>query len=163
QDRLRETAEACRGRGAETGEIVVDVRERAAVAQHLVEIDSRSPVDLVIANAGVSLPNSLNPAEDHSVHEEIDINLVGALNTALPLAPAMAARRHGQIALMSSLAAFAPQPSSPGYSATKAALLSYGLAFRERLRPTGVKVNVICPGFIDTGMGARYRGWRPLA
>ncbi len=38
----------------------------------------------------------------------------------------------------------------------------YGLALRERLRSRGVRVNVICPGYVETAMGSRYRGWRPL-
>jgi short-subunit dehydrogenase len=75
----------------------------------------------------------------------------------------MTARGRGQIAFVSSLAAYAPLPSSPGYSASKAAVLVYGLALRERVRERGVRVSVICPGYIDTAMGERYGGWRPLA
>lgn len=151
----------CRALGAKAEAIVLDVTERAAVAAELSRVDEAGAVDLVVANAGVALPTT-GGAADLSVYGEIDVNLVGALNTILPLAPLMAARGLGQIALMSSLAAFAPLPSSPGYGATKAALLVYGLALRERLRPSGVRVNVICPGYVDTDMGARYRGWRPL-
>lgn len=163
-ERLAASAAACRSRGAVVEEIRVDVRDRAALAGHLLRWDAAGPVDLVIANAGVALPTAgAGPGEDPTVYGEIDVNLVGALNTALPLAPAMAARRRGQIALVSSLAAFAPLPNSPGYSASKAALLVYGLAFRERLRASGVSVNVICPGYVETEMGERYGGWRPLA
>lgn len=162
--RLAACAAECRRRGALAEEIRVDVRDRAALAGHLARWDALAPVDLVIANAGVALPTAGGgPGDDPTVYGEIDVNLVGALNTALPLAPAMVARGHGQIALVSSLAAFAPLPDSPGYSASKAALLVYGLAFRERLRASGVRVSVICPGYVDTAMGERYGGWRPLA
>jgi short-subunit dehydrogenase len=75
----------------------------------------------------------------------------------------MRARGAGQIALVSSLAGFAPLPDSPGYSAAKAALIAFGLASRERLRGTGVSVCVVCPGYVATEMGARYKGWRPLS
>ncbi len=163
RDRLRTVATACRARGADAEEIILDVRERGLLAERLRSFDEVRPVDLVIANAGVALPSSDDPGEDLSAYGEIDVNLVGALNTALPLVPAMAARGRGQIAFMSSLAAFAPLPSSPGYSASKAAVLVYGLGIRERLRPAGLRVNVICPGYVDTEMGERYRGWRPLA
>lgn len=156
-------AEACRAEGATVEAIVLDVRDREGLAARLLACDAEAPVDLVIANAGVALPTGGMAAEDPSVHGEIETNVVGTLNTVLPLVPAMAARGRGQVALMSSLAAFAPLPASPGYSASKAALLTYGLALRERLRATGVRVNVICPGYVDTEMGTRYRGWRPLA
>ena len=162
QARLAAVAARCRARGAAVDEIVLDVRERDALAARLGDFDAVRPVDLVIANAGVALPAG-EPGRDLSSYDEIDINLVGALNTVLPLLPAMTARGRGQIAFVSSLAAFAPLPGSPGYSASKAAVLVYGLALRERLRPHGVRVSVICPGYIDTEMGARYRGWRPLA
>ncbi|WP_375460398.1 SDR family NAD(P)-dependent oxidoreductase [uncultured Enterovirga sp.] len=158
---LEGIAAGCRARGAAVETILLDVRQREALAQRLLGLDDAAPVDLVVANAGVALPTG-NGAVDLTVYGEIDVNLVGALNTILPLAPRMAARGRGQIALMSSLAAFAPLPSSPGYGATKAALLVYGLALRERLRGAGVRVSVICPGYIDTEMGERYRGWRPL-
>ena len=157
-DRLGEVARTCRASGAEVEEILIDIRDRRALAERLRAVDACVPVDLVIANAGVALPTG----EADAAYDEIDVNLVGALNTVLPLVPAMSSRGSGQIALMSSLAAFAPLPSSPGYSASKAAVLVYGLALRERLWAGGVRVNVICPGFIDTEMGARYRGWRPL-
>ena len=163
RDGLLATATECRARGASADIMAIDIRDREGLGQALLAFDDSSPVDLVIANAGVALPNAGGLGEDLSVRGEIDINLLGTLNTILPLAPAMVRRRHGQIALMSSLAAYAPQQSSPGYSASKAAILVYGLALRDRLRPAGIRVNVICPGYIDTEMGQRYRGWRPLA
>lgn len=91
-----------------------------------------------------------------------DTNLGGTLNTCLPLLPAMLARGGGQIAFMSSLAALSPLPDAAAYSGSKAAILAYGLALRQKLRAGGIRVSVICPGFVATGMGARYNGWRPL-
>lgn len=162
RDAIAITAAACRARGAEAEEIVLDVRDRDALAARLARFDEAGAVDLVVANAGIALPAG-EIGQDRSAYEEIDVNLVGALNTVLPLLPRMTARRHGQVAFVSSLAAYAPLPSSPGYSASKAAVLVYGLALRERVRPCGVRVSVICPGYVDTDMGARYLGWRPLS
>jgi short-subunit dehydrogenase len=54
------------------------------------------------------------------------------------------------------------QARGTSYSGSKAALLAYGLALRERLHHEGVKVNVVCPGFVTTPMAARYLGWKPL-
>jgi short-subunit dehydrogenase len=63
---------------------------------------------------------------------------------------------------LSSIAALAPLPDAAAYSASKAALLAYGLAMRERLRDDGIKVNVVCPGFVTTPMAQAYLGWKPL-
>ena len=159
---LDETASLCRAQGAETELVPLDVRDEARLRERLLDLDRRGPVDLVVANAGVALPAGDLSASEAATRDEIAVNLLGALNTALPLLPAMAARGRGQVAVVSSLAAFVPLPDSPGYSASKAALAVYGLALREKLRPAGVRVNVICPGYVETDMGSRYRGWRPL-
>lgn len=156
------TAAACRDRGSETVEILQDVRDRDGLRARLLDFDALYPVGLVVANAGVALPTHGDEEAADASYGEIDINLVGALNTALPFVGPMRTRGGGQIALVSSIAAFAPLPDSPGYSASKAALLVYGLALRERLRGSGIRVNVICPGYVDTEMGARYQGWRPF-
>jgi short-subunit dehydrogenase len=63
---------------------------------------------------------------------------------------------------MSSIAGLVPLPDSPSYSASKAAVLSYGLALRDRLYDAGIRVSVLCPGFIDTPMAARIKGWKPF-
>lgn len=159
---LGRVAEACRTRGASAVELAVDIRDRDALRERLFAFDNRYPVDLVLANAGVALPAGDDEALESGSYGEIEVNLVGALNTILPFVPLMRARRRGQLALVSSLAALAPLPDSPGYSGSKAALLVYGLALRERLRAAGIRVNVICPGYVETDMGSRYQGWRPL-
>ena len=162
RDRLAGICTMCRGRGAVADALVRDTRDAAGLAAELLAFDGAAPVDLVIANAGVALPTVADPAVDTSVRGEVDINIGGTLNTVLPLLPALAGRGRGQVAIVSSLAAFAPLPGSPGYSASKAALLVYGLALRQRLAQTGIGVSVVCPGYVETEMGARYRGWRPF-
>lgn len=160
--RLEEVAAACRALGAETEVAVADVRDRAAMAGLMGRLDEHAPIDLLIANAGVQKPTRDDPGDVAAAYDEIETNLLGALNTAVPIVERMAARGRGQIALMASLAAYAPLPESPGYSASKAGLLVYGLSLRARLLPAGVRVSVVCPGYIDAGMGRRYRGWKPF-
>jgi short-subunit dehydrogenase len=160
---LGEVAAGCRSAGADVVVVAADVRERETLRDRLLAFDAEHPVDLVIANAGIQLPTGDDAATENATYGEIEVNLGGALNSVLPLLGPMRARGAGQIALISSLAAFAPLPDSPGYSAAKAALVAYGLATRERLRGTGIKVNVACPGYVETAMGARYRGRRPMS
>ena len=161
-DGLAGVAARCRSAGASVQEILADIRDRDGLREKLLAYDALHPADLVVANAGVALPSEGDAGLESASYGEVEVNLQGALNTILPFVPAMRERGRGQIAVVSSLAAFAPLPDSPSYSATKAALFVYGLALRERLRGAEIKVNVICPGYIDTDMGTRYKGWRPL-
>jgi short-subunit dehydrogenase len=66
-----------------------------------------------------------------------------------------AARRRGHLAIVGSLAGFLSLPGSPAYCASKAAIRIYGHALRRRLAPEGVRVTVICPGFMDTSLAQR--------
>lgn len=160
-DRLERVASACREMGAADVSIgVFDVRDRAALGGWIRHFDGEHAVDLVIANAGIltGTPSDggLEPADDG--YRLLETNILGVANTVHPLLGPFAARRRGQIAVVSSLAAFGPMPDMPSYGASKAAMLSYGLALREAMRPHGVQVNVICPGFIATDMTRQYIG-----
>ncbi len=162
--RLAAVADACAAVGATTTLATLDVRNRAELSDWLLAFDAERPVDTVIANAGIaagSLPGGHPEQADH-VYEVLDVNLWGALNLALPLIPRMRARRAGRVALMSSLSAFAPLPGAEAYSASKAALLTFGLALRQSLAPDGVAVNVVCPGFVTSPMSALFTGKKPM-
>jgi len=120
------------------------------------------PGSWVIANAGVS---------EETVGLERDIvgatravfsaNVDGVFNTVLPLIPAMKERRAGRIVLMSSLASTAAMPGAVAYSASKAAIRTYGEALRGLLYRDGVRVNVICPGYVQSEMTAKNKYHMP--
>lgn len=161
--RLGSVAQACRARGASVETVSLDVRDRAAMRAFLDDGFARRPIDLAIVNAAINGGDPAGGVESAEVgFETIDINLVGAMNVALPLVRLMSARGSGQIGLLSSLAAYAPLPDAPAYSGAKAALLAHGLALRAKLRPLGVRVSVVTPGYVKTPMGGDYKGWRPL-
>ncbi|HVY12918.1 MAG TPA: SDR family NAD(P)-dependent oxidoreductase [Alphaproteobacteria bacterium] len=149
---LENLAQSLRQRGAEVWTAAADVTDREATARILEEADNRLPVDLLIANAGIS-GGTFGAGESATQARAIfNVNLEGALNTVFPLIPRMSARRRGQIALMASLAGFRGFPAAPAYCASKAALRIYGEGLRGELAPLDVEVNVICPGYIDTPM-----------
>jgi short-subunit dehydrogenase len=162
--RLGEAAAAARARGAAVETAVLDVTDRAAMARALGAFDAAGPVELLIANAGVSAGTRADGAAEspEDARRVIATNLIGAFNTVEPLAGPMAARGRGQIALMSSVAALRPLADMPAYSASKAAVRAWGVSLRGALGPRGVAVTVICPGFVTSPMSARHRGFKPF-
>ncbi len=74
----------------------------------------------------------------------------------------MRQRGNGQIALVSSLAAYRGMPVTPAYCASKAAVKSYGEALRGWLSPEGIQVNVICPGFVNSDMSDTFSAPKPF-
>ncbi len=152
EERLREIANLCMENEASVRTYAVDVAQCEAMAACLHAIDRESPVDLVIANAGISAGTGGGTEDDDQVRSIFATNVDGVLNTIQPLIEPMTARKRGQIAIISSLAGIRALPSCPAYSASKAAVRYYGEALRGVLGKHGVRVNVVCPGYIDTPM-----------
>lgn len=151
--RLEEVAQYCRELGAQVECYVLDVRDRESMRSWLEAIDSEKKVDLVIANAGISGGLGGSKIEDSTqINEIFAVNLFGVLNTIEPLLPRMIERGQGQIAIMSSLAGFRGFPGAPAYAASKAAVRIYGESLASALSSSGVKVHVICPGFVVSPM-----------
>jgi short-subunit dehydrogenase len=160
--RLAGVAEACRAMGAAVEATAVDVTDRPAMERWLAAADARQPLDLVIANAGISGGTSGAGEGAAQTRRIFEINVTGLLNTVLPAIPPMRARGWGQIALMSSAASFRGMPSAPAYTASKAAVRAYGEALRGVLAPAGIRVSVICPGFVRSRITHANRFPMPL-
>ena len=153
--RLDAVAAACRARGATVDAGRIDVVDRAKLAEWVTAFDDAHPVDLVIANAGISIDKDNSALDDFSVvRRTLDVNFGGMLNTLEPLVARMKARRKGQIAVVSSLAGFVGLPYSASYNASKAAVRVWGESIRYVLRKTGIGVSVICPGFVESRLTA---------
>ena len=116
-----------------------------------------APVDLTIANAGVSVGNNGGVETAEQTRHVFDVNIGGVLNTVLPTVDLCAARGKGQIALLSSLAGYRGLPGAAAYSASKNCVRAWGEALRGCLKKQNVEVNVICPGFVKSGITAKNR------
>lgn len=160
--RLRPLAESCEARGARALTLACDVADTAALAEALERLLQDTPVDLAIVNAGAASTRTGDDEPWPDIDRVIDVNVRGALATVNALVPHMLRRGHGQIGLVSSLAAYHGLPVSPAYSASKAALKAYGEAMRGWLGPRGVAVSVILPGFVRTAMHERFPAPRPF-
>ena len=153
-ERLEGVAAQCRTRGSNVQTATIDVRSRDELKAWIERFDRDHPVDLVFANAGVmaGTPPSGEIELPDAGAAVIETNVLGVLNTLQPLLKPMMTRGRGQIAILSSLAGFVPLPDAPSYCASKSAVMSYGLSLRSLLAPRGIRVSVICPGYIVTPM-----------
>lgn len=152
--RLDDVAKHCMDKGAIVNSKIIDVADADAMGRWLFDIDQQCPVDLIIANAGISAgtQGSSKLESREQINSVFDINLHGVLNTIHPLMDIMVERRSGQIAIMASLAGYRGWPGAPAYCASKAAVKIYGESLRTNLAKYDVKVNVICPGFVKSRM-----------
>ena len=112
-------------------------------------------VDVLIANAALPASGAFTELTQAEIDRMLEVNLRAPIALARALAPAMVARGGGHIVFISSLSGKAASPASSVYSATKFGLRGFALGLREDLRPHGVGVSVVLPGFIrDAGMFA---------
>lgn len=115
--------------------------------------------DVVIANAGISVGVDTAAREDlDAMAQTFAVNNVGLAATFQPFIAAMTQRGSGALVGIGSVAGIRGLPGHGAYCASKAAVISYCESLRGELRPTGVKVVTICPGYVDTPLtqGNRY-------
>jgi short-subunit dehydrogenase len=162
--RLDAVAALARARGATVNAAQVDVRDRAAMAAFITQADAATPIDLAIANAGIT--SGLAPDEfretPEAVRAVLATNLVGVFNTVEPCIEPMAARGIGQIAFIGSIGAIRPLSSAPAYSAMKAGVHAYAEALRGRLEPRGVGVSLAIVGFVKTPLNDSISAPKPF-
>lgn len=152
--RLAEVGAQCQRQGATLSCTPGDVTNQSEMSAWIETIDQQTPLDLLIANAGISggTGRASRLEKTEQSRQILRTNLEGVLNTIEPAIPLMQKRRHGQIALMASLAGFRGMAGAASYCASKAAVRLYGESLRLALAQDGLEVNVICPGFIKTPM-----------
>ena len=148
--RLEQAASTCRAKGATVLTTQIDVTDAAATATW---ISTAAPLDLVIANAGISGGTGVGTGETVEQARAIfATNLDGALNTVCPALETMAPG--GIIAVVASVAAFIPTPGAPAYGASKAAVDAWTVASAPTAAQRGIHLVSVCPGFIRTPMTA---------
>lgn len=162
--RLREVADVCAAAGARVLTERLDVRNLDALVAWLGIVSRAEAPDLVFANAGVNIDVGVHGRGESwdDVQRLLEVNIRAVFATVHAVLPAMRARRRGQIALMSSLAAWRGLPETPSYSASKAAVKTYGEAMRDGLAREGVCVNVVMPGYVESRMCFEMPGPKPM-
>jgi NAD(P)-dependent dehydrogenase (short-subunit alcohol dehydrogenase family) len=142
----------------------VDVADTKRISAWIERFDARHPIDVIVANAGISSgPTPAAQSEGFgSIARQINTNLLGVVATVEAALPGMLARRRGRIGIISSIAGLRGLPYSPGYSASKAGSRAYGEALRALVAPAGITVSVISPGFFSSPMTDRWKGSTPF-
>ena len=208
----------CEARGARVLTKVADVAARAELAAWISSVDAEAPLDLVVANAGVtSTTLGLDAPEQFEAGTRgiFDTNVTGVFNTVFPALEGMRRRGHGQVAIMSSVASMtssnagglgayavrhrscapvlrsgkhkrclprfyscpppppsvplpphlpipAPPPNRPFLQASKVAVRFFGEGLRIMLAREGVRVSVVCPGFVESPMTDVVKADKPF-
>jgi short-subunit dehydrogenase len=153
EELLKGLAATIREEGGKASVHPCDVSEQGQVvgAVQACEVEL-GPIDLLVANAGVSLNTRVEAFDAREIERVIAINLLGAIYATEAVLPGMMARRRGQIVAVSSVAGFGGLPMSAAYSASKGAMTNFFESLRIDLRSSGVDVTVITPGFVKTPM-----------
>ena len=152
---LRELEAEIRTQGGVAAAASADVSDRLELRRAFEEVTGAlGPADLVVANAGVGVPTTLEPMNIETIEEMIRVNVLGVIYTIEACLPTMLQRGQGQIAAISSLSAYKGMPGESAYCASKAAVNSYMEGLRVQVRARGIGVTTICPGFVKTPMTA---------
>lgn len=137
--------------------LAVDVGSSAHVAAFCEEACRGGAPDVLVNNAGVGLAGGLLATSLEDWAWIMNVNLWGVVHGCHFFAPKMVERGRGQIVNIASVAGFYNSEAMTAYGTTKFAVVGLSEALRTELRPLGVGVSVICPGFINTEIVARMR------
>ena len=148
-ERLKQAEQEISAIGADVVAKQIDVRDEEAMQHWIEQCFAEGALDLVIANAGIAGKTPASSADYRAqLNRVFDVNVQGVFNTVLPAIDSMQEVGGGQIAIVSSLAGFRGLPTTASYSASKAAVKSWGEALRPELAKSNIKLSVICPGFV---------------
>ena len=148
-DRLEALREQCVNVSAHP----VDVTDGEAVARCVDAIEaSAGPIDLAVLNAGTWALMDAPNLDLTAVRSGVEVNYFGVMNALDVLIPRMLERGRGHIAIVASVAGYRGLPRAVAYGPTKAALINLAEILRLELKPRGITVSVINPGFVDTPM-----------
>ena len=132
--------------------VTCDVRDTDAYRKALIELD---PVDVLVQAAGTETRTSALDGDLDVYRDTFDVNFFAAVAGTLAVVPGMVERGDGIVVNVSSDSGRAPTAGTPAYAASKAALSAFTESVAHEVRPQGVHVHVLYPGWVPTGMGQR--------
>lgn len=140
--------------GAKGVAVAADLSRPDEVARAVREVDERlGPVDLLVNNAGISGIGPPKPTVDTPLdewHTTLGVNLTAPFVLCAALVPGMVGRGRGVVVNVASMAGILCLPGRVSYAASKAALISLTKTLAAETATSGVRVNAVCPGWIET-------------
>jgi len=143
---------------------IADVRDTAAVDAAFTQVEAaHGPVEVLVANAGVTRDQLLMRMSDDEFEQVVDVNLTGSFRVVRRASKGMIRMRRGRIILISSVVGLYGSPGQVNYAASKAGLVGMARSITRELGGRGITANVVAPGFIDTAMTAELPAERQAA
>jgi 3-oxoacyl-[acyl-carrier protein] reductase len=140
---------------AGTMTVIADVTDPASIDAAFTEVEAAlGPVEVVIANAGITKDTLLLRMSDEDFTSVIDTNLTGAFRVVKRASKGMLKARFGRIVLVSSVVGLLGSAGQVNYSASKSGLIGLARSVTRELGARGITANVVAPGFIETDMTA---------
>ena len=120
--------------------------------------ESLGAIDTVVCNAGIAQQKLFQDITDDEWLTMLNVNLMGAVRTIRAALPDMLHRQKGSIVIVSSMWDERGASCESHYAASKAALIGLSKSLALELGPSGIRVNCVAPGVIDTDMNAMHGG-----
>ena len=135
--------------GAQTKVVVADLSTSVGVQS---VIDEASSVDFLVLNAGITRAARVGTTSGDEILKLNTLLATGVVELCEAIVPQMMQRKTGDVVIVSSIAAFTPMPKSALYAAAKSYVMSYGRSLNLEVRGSGVRVCVVCPGYVRTDL-----------
>ncbi|AXH37318.1 beta-ketoacyl-ACP reductase [Humibacter sp. BT305] len=145
------------GSGGPEGALTVaaDVTDAVSLDAAFTQVEQElGPVEVVVANAGITKDTLLLRMTEDDFTDVIDTNLTGAFRTVKRASKGMLKQRFGRVILISSVVGLYGSPGQINYSSSKSALVGFARSLSRELGGRGITANVVAPGFIETEMTA---------
>jgi 3-oxoacyl-[acyl-carrier protein] reductase len=135
--------------------VTCDVRDAASVDEAFTKVEAANgPVEVLVANAGITRDQLLALMSEDDFAAVIDTNLTGAYRVTKRAVRGMIRMRRGRIIFISSVVGLLGSGGQTNYAAAKAGLVGLARSLARELSSRSITVNVVAPGFVDTGMTA---------
>ena len=132
-----------------------DVRDAQSLDAAFSEVEQKlGPIEVLVANAGITKDTLLMRMTDEEFEEVIDTNLSGSFRVLRRATKSMIKAKFGRVILVGSVVALLGSPGQVNYSASKSGLIGMARSLTRELAGRGITANVVAPGFIDTDMTA---------
>lgn len=145
-------------RGVRVECLPLDVTDPQSIQRAVETAQERSGgIDGLVNNSGVNVRGFFEDLSEEEMHSVFSVNVFGSMAVTRAVLPAMRAQRRGRIVMMSSVGARLPALGSSAYCSSKFALEGFAQTLAQEVRPFGIRVSVVQPGFVNTELFGRNR------